>query len=70
MNKKDSNKNHSEAALRTIVKSDSKLLFYEFNCPHCNEVNVFAKSYKQEMVLCSNSACRKMIIIDNYKEIA
>jgi hypothetical protein len=46
------------------------LLFFQFTCPHCQEHNVIGKSQKQEYLLCSNSVCRKVIILENYKDIA
>ena len=46
------------------------LLFFQFTCPHCNEQNVMSKSQKHQYLLCSNSVCRKVIILENYKDIA
>ncbi|MBT4793466.1 MAG: hypothetical protein HON90_17975 [Halobacteriovoraceae bacterium] len=57
-------------SMRTQASSSKMLLFYQFHCPHCHKLNVYSKEYKQEVVLCSNTGCKKMIIIDNYKEIA
>ncbi len=59
-----------DQGMRTQASSSKMLLFYEFPCPHCKTMNVYAKNYKKEVVLCSNSGCKKMIIIDNFKEIA
>jgi transcription elongation factor Elf1 len=72
MNVKQNTLNNSELdlSMRTIAKSSQMLLFYQFSCPHCGTVNVYAKNYKKEIVLCSETGCKKMIIIDNYKEIA
>lgn len=59
-----------DLSMRTKASSSKMLLFYQFLCPHCNTINVCAKNYKKEVVLCSESGCKKMIIIDNYKDIA
>lgn len=56
--------------LRTKASSSRMLLFYQFQCPHCSQLNVYAKNYKREIVLCSSTGCKKMIIIDNFKDIA
>ena len=55
---------------RTVAHSDKILLFYQFECPHCENLNISSKDYKQEVVLCSNTACRKVIVIENIKDIA
>jgi hypothetical protein len=60
----------NQKAKRTLAQSDKILLFYSFKCPYCNEVNVSSKEYKKEVVLCSNSGCRRIVIIDNFKDIA
>ena len=60
----------SDNAKRAKAESDKILLFYSFRCPYCNEVNVSAKEYKREVVLCSHSGCRRVIVIENFKDIA
>jgi transcription elongation factor Elf1 len=57
-------------ARRTIAQSDRILLFYSFECPYCEVVNVSSKEFKKEVVLCSNSGCKRIIVIDNFKDIA
>lgn len=59
-----------EETNRALAHSDSILLFYEYVCPHCNTLNTTAKAYKQPVVLCSNTACRKVIVIENIQDIA
>lgn len=59
-----------DSKLRTKASSSRMLLFYQFQCPHCRQLNVYAKNYKREIVLCSSTGCKKMIIIDNFKDIA
>ena len=60
----------SDNGKRVYAQSDRILLFYSFQCPYCAEINVSSKEYKKEVVLCSNKGCRKVIIIENYKDIA
>ncbi len=59
-----------ETQMRAEASSSKMLLFYSFYCPHCDEINVYAKDFKKEVVLCSNTGCKKMIIINNFKDIA
>ena len=69
----DKNKKHLldlESKMKTKASSGKLLLFFEFICPHCGTVNVFSKEYKREIVLCSHRGCRRVIIIENYKDIA
>ena len=57
------------STMKAIVHTDRLLLFFQFDCPHCGGSNVISKAYKTEVVLCSNSSCHMMVIIDNYEEI-
>lgn len=57
-------------SMKTLATSEKQLLFFQCTCPHCEHHNVMAKANKQEVILCSNRGCRKIIILDNYKEIA
>lgn len=71
MNKKNlENKTNLEEKMKTKASSGKMLLFYQFECPHCKTMNVCSKDYKMEISLCSNTGCRKIIIIENFKDIA
>lgn len=70
LQKQENNEIDLDLSMRTKARSSKMLLFYEFPCPHCGSLNVYAKNYKKEVVLCSHTGCRRMIIIDNFKEIA
>ena len=59
-----------EEDMKVEAKTGEMLLFYQFNCPHCGNLNVSAKNYKKEITLCSHTGCRKIIIIANYQDIA
>lgn len=68
--KKTNNIDHLEEQMKTKAETGKMLLFYQFICPHCQTQNVSSKDYAQKFTLCSNPGCRKMIIIENYKDIA
>lgn len=59
-----------EESLSVNASSSSILLYYTFSCPHCHNLNVNAKAFKSKVVLCSESGCRKMIIIKNFQDVA
>ena len=67
---KKNNEINLEKSMSTNAESSKMLLFYQFQCPHCDQMNVLSKEYRQNVVLCSSTGCRKMIIIDNIKDIA
>lgn len=50
--------------------TDKHLLFFQFECPHCKCFNVTGKTNVQEYLICSNSSCKRIIILENYKDIA
>ena len=56
--------------MKATAKTGKMLLFYQFVCPHCKTLNVCAKNYKAAITLCTHSGCRKIVIIDNFKDIA
>lgn len=49
----------------TTITTDPILVFYQYTCPHCNMENTRSKSQKKKIVLCSNTQCRRTIILDN-----
>jgi transcription elongation factor Elf1 len=65
--KKNTNKN--DLCLQALVETESILLFYQFTCPYCSVQNILSKTQKQKVVLCSQSGCRKIIILDNIEII-
>jgi transcription elongation factor Elf1 len=54
----------------TMAHSEPHLLFFQFECPHCQHLNIMAKIYVRETLICSHTGCRKIITLTNYKEIA
>tara|TARA_Y100000780_G_scaffold232581_1_gene267319 strand:+ start:12270 stop:12515 length:246 start_codon:yes stop_codon:yes gene_type:complete len=71
MSKKNKNDLGSlEQRMQATAKSAPMLIFMEFECPFCEELNVMAKSLSSEYVLCSNSSCRRVIQIKNHDEVA
>lgn len=69
---RENNKNLATLGKQMSVKasSSSKLLFLQFKCPYCGEQNVRAKASATPSTLCSRSFCRKIIYIENFKEVA
>ena len=59
-----------EKKAKTNASSSKMLLFFNFECPHCGTLNVYAKSIKKEVIICSHRGCKKMIIINNFQDIA
>lgn len=71
MSKKNKNDLDSlEQRMQATAKSAPMLLFMEFKCPFCDELNVMAKALSSEYVLCSNSSCRRVIQIKNHEDVA
>lgn len=68
--KNKNNEINLDEKMSTIASSSKMLLFFQFRCPHCETINVFSKENRKEVVLCSKSGCRKMIIIKNFKDVA
>ncbi|MAZ48233.1 MAG: hypothetical protein CME65_06700 [Halobacteriovoraceae bacterium] len=58
-----------ENIYEVVARTSPLLLFYEFNCPHCSGLNVVSKDFKREVSRCSNSSCRRIIIITNIDQI-
>lgn len=58
-----------EHTFETEARTNPLLLFYEFNCPHCESLNVISKDFKRQISRCSNSSCRRIIIITNIDQI-
>lgn len=56
--------------IKSQIRTQSRLLFYEYNCPHCGFLNTRSKDMRDEYVLCSDSGCRKIIWLENIKDIA
>jgi transcription elongation factor Elf1 len=50
--------------------TNKHLLFFQFECPHCHQLNVMGKTNVQEHLICSNSSCKRIIILENYQDIA
>jgi transcription elongation factor Elf1 len=51
-----------------LVKSDPRFLFLTFECPHCGKVNVLNKKHSNKEVICSNSGCRRVIVLGAKEE--
>ena len=69
---RENNKNLAplDKQMRVKASSSSQLLFFQFKCPYCGEYNVRAKASATQTTLCSRSFCRKVIHIENFKEVA
>jgi hypothetical protein len=65
----EKNTNKKNLCLHAQVETESILLFYQFTCPYCLVQNVLSKEQKQKVILCSQSGCRKIIILDNIEII-
>ncbi|MCO4753707.1 MAG: hypothetical protein KC478_04460 [Bacteriovoracaceae bacterium] len=59
-----------EMKMKVKAISAPRLLFFEFDCPHCERKNVMAKAMTSEYVLCSSSSCRRLIHIENFDDVA
>ncbi len=72
MNKKENTQTYSieSFGMKAQAVSNKYLLFFQFQCPHCNHLNVMGKTNVQEYLICSNSTCRRVIILENYLDIA
>lgn len=49
----------------TKVNNESNFLFLTFECPYCEKQNVLNKSYVSIEVICSNSGCRRVVVLDS-----
>lgn len=56
--------------IKAQIRTQHRLLFYQYNCPHCNFLNTRSKEIKDEYVLCSATGCRKIIWLENIKDVA
>jgi len=56
--------------MKVQVYTADRLLFYQYQCPFCDLLNVRSKDFKDEFVLCSDTGCRKMIRLMNIKDVA
>lgn len=45
------------------VINEANYLFLTFECPFCEKQNVLNKHYTSTEVICSNSGCRKVILL-------
>lgn len=72
MNKKQNSSEHSIAVfgMKAQAVSNKHLLFFQFQCPHCDHLNVMGKTNVQEYLICSSSTCKRVIILENYQDIA
>ena len=71
MNKKTINKiyNKNRFSLSARAIGSDSLVYYQMVCPHCTFENVIAKGFMHEMMLCSNTKCRRVIVVENYRDI-
>lgn len=48
---------------------DPSLVYLTVECPHCEYENVISRGFINEKMLCSSSLCRRIIIVENFRDI-
>jgi hypothetical protein len=62
--------NFFETVQSVDIIYDRRLLFYQFVCPYCKELNLVGKTKKDKVVLCSANGCRRPIQLNNIDQVA
>ena len=56
-------------ALSTKASASPELIYFRICCPHCDYDNVIARGFMQKKMLGLSSKCRRIIIVENYREL-